>query len=112
MPCLFGKRACLRLRRHVDDVAFGVELPAVIEATQAALFVASERERGLAMGAGLPEQAELSVAVAERNELLAEELNPHRRTVGAGNLFGKKRGHPMTPHQATHRGFTFDTAEY
>src|ERR1700676_2486420 len=112
MLCLFGKRACLRLRRHVDDVTVGVELPAVVETTQAALFVASERERCLAMWTGLAEQAELSAAVAERDELLAEKLNPHRRTVRPGNLFRQQRGHPVTPHQTPHRSVTLDTAEY
>src|SRR5207237_10934837 len=33
-----------RFRRHVDDVAFDVEFPAMVEAAQAALFVAAERE--------------------------------------------------------------------
>ncbi len=108
---LFGQRASLRLRRHVDDVALSVELPAMIEAAQAALFVASERERGFAMRTGLAEQAEFSVAVTERNELLAEQLDPHRRAVGAGNLFGQQRGHPVAPHQLAHRGFSFDTAQ-
>jgi hypothetical protein len=34
------------------------------------------------MWTGLAKQADFSVAVAERHELLAEELNPHRRAVG------------------------------
>src|SRR5487761_2029198 len=111
MLCLFWQRACLRLRRHVDDVAFAVEFPAVIKATQAAFFVASKRERRLAVRTRFTEKAELSVAVAERNELLAEELNPHRRAVGPGNLFRQKRGYPVPPHQVAHRSFTIDTAQ-
>src|SRR6266404_778846 len=111
MFCLFGQSACLRLRRHVDDSAFGVELPAVIEAAHAALFVAPESERRLAVRTGLPEQAELSVAVTKRNELLAEELDPHRRTVRPRHLFRQNRRHPMTPHQAAHRGVPFDPAQ-
>ena len=83
----------------------------MIEATQAAFLIAPERERSLAVRTGLAEQTDFSIAVAERNELLAEQLNPHRRAVGAGNLFGQKRGHPVPAHQAAHRSFTFDTAQ-
>jgi hypothetical protein len=76
MFCLFGQRARFRLRRHVDDIALGVELPAVVKAAQPALLIAAEGKRGLAVRTELAEQAELSLAVAERHELFAEELDP------------------------------------
>ncbi len=63
------------------------------------------------MRTGLAEQAEFSAKVTERNELLAEQLDPHRRAVEPRNLFGQQRGHPVAPHQPAHRSFTFDTAQ-
>jgi hypothetical protein len=37
--------AVVRLRRHLDDVAVHVELPAVVEAAQAAVLVAGKEQR-------------------------------------------------------------------
>src|SRR6516225_11128491 len=105
---LLGQRAALRLGGHVDDVAFDVELPAVIETAQAAFLVASESKRGLAVRTKLAKQTELSFAVAERHEFLAKELDAHRRTAGFCNLFGEKRRDPVTPHQSAHRRIGFD----
>src|SRR5690349_19115218 len=51
-------RAVVGLARHVEDVAVHIELPAVIEAAEAAFLVAPESERGLAMRATLAEHAE------------------------------------------------------
>ena len=48
---LLAEGAARRLGGHVDAIALHVEFPAVIEAAQAALFIAPEEEGGLAMGA-------------------------------------------------------------
>ena len=50
--------AAAGLRGHLEDVAVHVELPAVVEAAQAALLVAAEDERGAAVRAVLAEHAE------------------------------------------------------
>src|SRR5579871_4857461 len=57
-PC-----AIVGLARHIDDPAFDVEFPAVIEAAQPAFLVAAESERGLAMGTMLAEDAKAPLAV-------------------------------------------------
>ena len=106
-----GKRARLRLRRHVDDVAVGVELPAVIEAAQSAFLVAAEGERGLAVRTGFAEQPGLAVGVAERDQLFAEQLHPHRRAVRLCDLFGQQRRHPVAAHQPSHRRIALDPAQ-
>src|ERR1700722_11157707 len=49
-----------RLRRHVDAGAVAIELPAVVNAPQAALFVAAEEHRRAAMRAKCIEQADLA----------------------------------------------------
>ena len=112
MFCFLGQRACLRLRRHVDDIAFGIELPAVIEAAQAAFLVAAEGERSLAVRTGLAEQAELAVAVAERDELLAEKL---QRCTGApsgvATCSDRQRRHPVAAHQPAHRRIALDATQ-
>src|SRR5579864_8094322 len=57
--------AVLGLVRHVDARAIHVELPAVIDAAQAALLVASPEEIGTTVWAVLFEQANLAIGVAE-----------------------------------------------
>src|SRR6185312_241100 len=57
--------------RHVDAVAAGIELPAVIDATDAALLVAAEPEIGAAVRAILIDHADYAAAVAERQQLLS-----------------------------------------
>ena len=111
MPGLFRQRACLRLRRHVDDVAVGVELPAVIEATKAAFLVAAEGERGLAMRTGFAEHPNLAVAIAERDELFSEQLQAHRSAVRLRDLFRQHRRHPVAAHQPPHRRIALDPAQ-
>ena len=78
---LVGDAGCRRLRRHLQDVAVDVDLPAVIEAAQPAFLVAAEHKRGAAVRAVLVEHAEPAVAVAKRHQVLAEqrECAPARR---------------------------------
>ena len=73
--------ARLRRRRHIDALAVARELQPVIGATNAVLFIAAEEQRGAAMRAELVDQANLAVGVTKRQELFAEDLNPHLRSV-------------------------------
>ena len=49
----------------LDAAAVGGEFPAVVDAAQPALFVASEPQGGAAMRAILVDEADLAVAVAK-----------------------------------------------
>ena len=93
-----------RLVQHVDAVAGHVELPAVIDAAQAALLVAAEVQRDAAVRAELVDQPDLAVGVAERDQVLAEQPHAHRRAVGLGDLAREQRGDPIPPHRVAHRG--------
>jgi hypothetical protein len=68
-----------RLVRHVDALPVDVELPAVVDAAQAALLVAAEEQAGTAVRAELVEPAEAALAVAEGDQPLAEQADTHRR---------------------------------
>ena len=98
-----GEAALLGLRRHLDALAGDVELPAVIGAAQPAFLVAPEPQRDAAMRAELVDQAEPSLAVAERDEPLGQHLDPHRRTVVLGQLLGEQHRHPVAAEQCAHR---------
>ena len=76
----------LRLVHHVDAGAGDVELPAVIDAAQAAFLVAPEVQRGATVRAEFVDQADAAFAVAERDQVLAEQADADRRTVGFGDL--------------------------
>jgi hypothetical protein len=68
--------------RHVDAGALGVELPAVIDAADAAFLVAAEPEIGAAMRAILVDDPDHAARIAEREQFLAHHHDLLRRTVG------------------------------
>ena len=96
------KVAVLRFVHHVHALAVHVELPAVVHAAQAAVFVAAQPQRHQAVRAELVKQADAPVGVAESDQFLAQQLDPHRLSVGLRQLPGQQRGHPVAAHQFTH----------
>jgi hypothetical protein len=56
------------------------------------------------MRAELVDQPDLASSVAEREQLLAKNLNPHLRTIRLRYLSRQQGGHPVPPHQITHPG--------
>ena len=97
--------------RHVEAVAFDVELPAVIDAAQAAFLVAAEEQRGAAMRAAMLHDADAAVGVAEGDQLLAEQQEPHRLAVGL-QLRRQAGGNPVFAHQVAHRRARADAREH
>src|SRR5205085_8308544 len=76
---------------------------AVIDAAQSAFLVAPEKQRDAAVRAEFVDQADAAVAVAEGDEVFAEEAHPHRRAVGLGDLARQAGGNPIPPHRIAHR---------
>jgi hypothetical protein len=96
--------------RHLQAVAVGVELPAVVDAAQATLLVAAEEQRRTAVRAAMVEDADAPGGIAERNQRLAQQHQPQRIAVG-GQLARQTRRDPILPHQITHRGAGADTGQ-
>src|ERR1044071_6351888 len=92
-----------RLVHLVDTVTRDVEFPAVIGAPEPAFLIAPEPQRNAAVRAEFVDKADPAVAVAERDEVLAEQLDPDRRAVGLGNLRRHAGGDPISPHRLAHR---------
>src|SRR6185312_14835650 len=67
----FRNEAVGGLGRHFHDVAFNVEFPAVIEATQAALLVARKYQRRAPVRTVLVENANTALAITKYNEILS-----------------------------------------
>ena len=99
-----------RQARHVDAIAGDVELPAVIDAAQAAFFVAAEEQRRAAMRAAMVHHADPACAVAKGDQLLAQQHQAHRRAV-ARQLRGHGRGDPVAAHQIAHDRAWADTRQ-
>src|SRR5690242_12103441 len=95
--------ALARLRGQVHALAGHVVLPAMIGTAQAAFFVAAEPERYAAMGAELVDDADAPFAVAEGDQLLAEQLHAHRRAVALRQLPVEQRRDPVAPEKLAHR---------
>src|SRR5712691_3849500 len=65
-----------RLAGHVYAGALGVELPAVVDAAQATLFVSAEKERRAAVRTEGADDANLAVGVAERDQVFTQNADP------------------------------------
>ena len=100
-----------RLVQLIEAIAFDVELPAVIDAAQPAFLVAPEKQRHAAVRAEFVDEADAAVAVAERDEVLAQQLHPDRRAVGLGDLARQAGRDPIPPHRIAHRGARSDAGD-
>src|SRR5947209_5045430 len=100
-----------RLIELVKAIAFDVELPAVIDAPETAFLVASEEQGHPAMRAEFVDQTDPAVAVAERDEILAEQFDADRRTVRLGDLRRQAGGDPISPHRLAHRRPSADAGD-
>ena len=56
------------------------------------------------MRAEFVDQSGLAFGVAERKQLLAENLHPDLGTVGLGNFSRQQDRHPIAPHEVAHSG--------
>ena len=90
-------------RGHVQAVALVVELPAVIGAADTAILHPPEKEVRAPMRAGRLDDADAAPRVPKSDEVLAEELDALRRTVGFRQLPRQQRGHPIRAENVPHR---------
>ncbi len=96
--------------RHVDAVAVGVVFPAVIDAADAAVLVASVEQRRAAVRAAMVHHADAPRAVAERDQFFPQQHQPQR--IAAGHDFRRLRGRqPVLPHQIAHHRAWADSGE-
>src|SRR5205823_2428632 len=89
--------------RRIDAIALRVELPAVIEAAQAVLLVAPQKQRGAAVRTFVVHDPDPTRGVAERDQSLAEQHQPDRRAI-ALQFRRHRRRNPILPHQIAHDG--------
>ena len=84
--------------------AVGVELPAVIDAADAAFLVAAEPEIGAAVRAILIDDADHAARVAEGEQFLAHDDDLLRRAVGLRQFLRQQHGNPEAAQQFAHAG--------
>src|SRR5216683_4105839 len=94
----------LGLVHLIDAIAVDIELPAVINAAQTRLFVASEPQRGASVRTELVDQTDPALAVAKTDQTFAQKLNANRPAIGFRKLARKQRWDPISPQHVTHRG--------
>jgi hypothetical protein len=88
--------------RHVEAVAFSVELPAVIDAADAALLVAPEEQRCATMRAAVIHDADATRRIAKADQLLAQQHQADGIAVGL-ELRRQRRRNPILAHELAHR---------
>ena len=99
------------LGRHLQHIAFDVHLPAVIQAAQAGLLVASQHQRDTPVRTILVQHADAAVAVAKHHQVLAQDARLDRRAVRFRHLLAQRHRDPVPAHQLAHRGRAFDPAQ-
>ena len=80
-----------------------VELPAMIGAANAAIFVSAEEQRHPAVRAFFADQPGATFAVAEAKQFLTHQRNAHRRAIRLRNLLRQHGGNPIAAKQISHR---------
>ena len=107
--CLQG--AFRRLRRHLLDGAFHIDFPAVIQAAQATVFIATQRQQCTAMRTMPVQNPQPTVAVPKGDIFPTQDAQPHRRAIWLCNFFRHANRNPMAAHQLSHRGVIFDPTQ-
>src|SRR5690606_5554694 len=90
--------------RNFHAVPLHVELPAVVDTAQAAFLVSPVVEARPAMRASRLHDTDPAFRVAERNQILAEYLEPDRRAIRLGNLPRKRHRKPEAAEVRPSRG--------
>src|SRR5262245_32851190 len=83
----------------------------MIDAAQTARLVAAEKQRGATVRTAMVHHADPAVAVAEGDELLAEQHQAHGSTI-ALELRGHEGRDPVAPHQVTHQRAGADARQF
>ena len=96
-------RPVLGHRRNVQAVAVHVELPAVVGAAQAAVLVAAKEQVGAPVRTARLDQADAALAVAEGEQVFAEDGGALGRAVGPLQFAREQDGHPEAAEQIAHR---------
>ena len=99
-----------RLRGHVDTGTVHIELPAVVDAAQAILFVSSKEHRGTAVRAGVRDNANAARGGSKGDEVLIQKSQPYGCAVGDRQFFWHQRWYPVLAHQLAHGRFRPNTA--
>ncbi len=81
---------------QVHRLALHIELPAMVDAAQAAFLVPAKEQIGAAMGAMGLQQAQAALGVAEGDQLLAHHRYAQGRAVRLRQLLGQRHGLPET----------------
>ena len=105
-----GKGLVLGHIGHVQAVTGHVEFPAVIGATQPLTFVLAEEQRRASMRTTMVEHADPALAIAERDQLLAQEHETDGWAVDA-EFGGERSGDPVFPQHLAHRGSRSDPGQ-
>jgi hypothetical protein len=100
---LLGEAAPGRLVRHIDAATISIELPAVVHASQAIVFVATPEQVRVAVRAPGVEDGRATAGGAEGDEVFAQQPQAHGGAIGFGELLGEHGRQPVAAEQVAHR---------
>ena len=98
------KTRSLRAPTALDALSGNVEFPAVIGAAQSAFLIASKPQRCAAVRAKFIDQAITPIAVAEGDQPLGQQFDPHRRGIVLRQFLRQQRRCPAAAEHLAHQG--------
>src|SRR5262249_28162758 len=87
---LLVERAAARLRRSFQNSAVDVVLPAMVDATQAAFFVAAKKQGGASVRTVLSQKPHTAHAIAKGDEIFTEKSQSYRCALWLADFFREK----------------------
>jgi len=102
LMCIYFEIIFFGLVHHVDAGTFDVELPAVVDTTQATFLVPAEIEAGEAVWAQFVQQADAAFAVPEGDQIFTQKADTGGRAVRSGDFAGEQCRDPIAPQRVAH----------
>src|SRR5262249_62196508 len=87
-----------------DAAAVHGEFPSVIDAAQAAFFVATKKQRGATVRTILLQKPDVALRIAKGDQILAQQPDAHRQAIWLGDLAAEQSWDPISAHRVAHRG--------
>ena len=107
----FNQATACRLGGHVHDIARHIHLPAMVETTQAAVFVAAIDQRSFAVRTVFIHHTHPAFRVPEDHQVFAQNSGLDGRAIGLRHFFHQTNGNPLTAHELPHGRLAFNAAQ-
>ena len=108
---LLGHAAGGWFRHHFQHVTVDVHFPAVVQAAQTTIFIASEYQRYPSVRTVLVHHANLTIGVTKNHQIFTKQLRFDGRAIDLADLLYQADRRPMAAHHLPHGCLPFYAAQ-